>query len=87
MAYFQDLERWKYYDKDTFERSIDNKTITKHGHALQPCYGSIIEDYNSIGVHHWKIAITYLKNKACIIAIDEASHQWIDKKLLECFKR
>ena len=80
MAYYQEIECWKYYDKDAYKISDDNRTITKVREKLcEPCYGSTNVPYDSIGVHHWKIEITFLQYMACIIGIDEASHQWIDQ--------
>ena len=79
MAYFQGFECWKYYDKDAFHYNPDKNIITKLRRKCEPCYGSRVVNYDSIGVHHWKIAITYLENKACIMEIEEASHQRIDK--------
>eukprot|EP01084_Bolivina_argentea_P055104 101043_1 len=73
------MDSFKYFNKNKFNTSNNNKTIVKRDNYWHTCYGSQVIPYNSTGVHKWTIKIDRLKGGDCAIGIDEASHKWKDK--------
>eukprot|EP01084_Bolivina_argentea_P046039 84757_1 len=73
------MDSFKYFNKNSFNTSNNNKTIVKKGNGWGTCYGSQVIPYNSTGIHKWTIQINRLSNGVCVIGIDEANRKWKDR--------
>ena len=79
IAFFAQIECFKYFTDDEFETSKNDLIITKID-ILNECrtvYGSKIIPFNSFGIHEWKIKV--IQGTFISIGIDEASHSQLNE--------